>query len=91
MVVREGMTIVGSVMTWKEEDEGIIEDLFVRGNWRNQGIAKHLLAQALIYLKNNGLNIAELEVDTTNRSALSLYESVGFRVVEEEVRYCIVL
>lgn len=90
MIVREGETIVGCVMVWKDQDDmGVIEELFVRKNWRNRGIAKYLLTQALTYLKNNEIPIVELMVDTTNRSALSLYQSVGFQIVEEEVRYFI--
>lgn len=87
-IVREDTTIVGSIMAWIDEDEdGMIEDLFVRNLWRKQGIAKHLLSQALIYLKDHGCVFAELQVETANRSALSLYHSVGFKEVSEEVRY----
>ncbi|UKS28070.1 GNAT family N-acetyltransferase [Paenibacillus sp. HWE-109] len=87
-VVREDATLIGSVMAWMDEDEdGIIEDVFVREPWRKQGIAKHLLSQALSYLKENGSTFAELQVETANRSALSLYNSVSFKEVSEEVRY----
>lgn len=87
-VVRENTTLVGSVMAWVDNDgDGIIEDLFVREPWRKQGIAKHLLSQALTYLKDHGCAFAELQVETANRSALSLYHAVGFKEVSEEVRY----
>ena len=87
-VVRENATLVGSVMTWIDGDgDGIIEDVFVRAPWRKQGIAKHLLSQALTYLKDHGCAFAELQVETANKSALSLYHSVGFKEVSEEVRY----
>ena len=87
-IVREDATLVGSIMAWVVEDgDGIIEDLFVRDSWRKQGIAKHLLSQALTYLKDRGCVFAELQVETANISALSLYHSVGFKEVSEEVRY----
>jgi ribosomal protein S18 acetylase RimI-like enzyme len=87
-VVREDATLIGSVMAWMDEDgDGIIEDVFVRESWRKQGIAKHLLSQALSYLKENGSTFVELQVETANKSALSLYNSVGFKEVSEEVRY----
>lgn len=91
MVVREADTIVGSLMVWREEDKGMIEPVFVRAPWRNRGIAKYMLTQALTYLKINGLESAELMVLTTNESALSLYESVGFNRMKEEIRYAIEL
>jgi ribosomal protein S18 acetylase RimI-like enzyme len=87
-IVREGATLVGSIMVWVDEDgDGAIEDLFVRYPWRKQGIAKYLLSQALTYLKVHGCASAELQVETANISALSLYHSVGFKEVSEEVRY----
>lgn len=93
MVVREGQTITASLMVWQEEKSGCIEveDVFVRIPWRKRGIAKNMLSQALLYLKSNGLEQAYLMVLTTNTSALSLYESVGFYKGSEERRYCIEL
>ncbi|MFF2015385.1 GNAT family N-acetyltransferase [Paenibacillus sp. NPDC058177] len=89
-IVRENETLVGSIMAWIDEDgdgDGIIEDLFVRNSYRKQGIAKYLLSQALTYLKHHGCTSAELQVETANSSALSLYHSAGFKEVSEEVRY----
>ncbi|MFF2908023.1 GNAT family N-acetyltransferase [Paenibacillus sp. NPDC057934] len=87
-MVREEETFVGSVMAWIDEDgDGIIEDLFVRNPYRKHGIAKYLLSQALTYLKDHGCTSAELQVETANSSALSLYHSAGFNGVSEEVRY----
>lgn len=80
-------TLIGSVMVWKEEGQGCIEDLFVRESFRKQGIANFLLSEALSYLKVNGCKYAFLDVNTNNESALSLYTSVGFEQVCEEVRY----
>lgn len=91
MVIRQGDIIVGSLMVWQEEDYGVIEDVFVREPWRNRGLAKYLLTQALNYLKLNELKQANLTVLTTNKSALVLYESVGFYVEGEEIRYYIEL
>ncbi|MFF2752943.1 GNAT family N-acetyltransferase [Psychrobacillus sp. NPDC058041] len=80
-------TLIGSVMVWKEDGQGCIEDLFVRDSDRKQGIAKYLLSEALFYLKGNGCKSAFLDVNTNNESALSLYVSVGFEQECEEVRY----
>lgn len=87
MVIRQSDTIVGGLMVWQEENHGVIEDVFVREPWRMRGIAKYSLTQALRYLKSHQLRNANLMVLTTNKSALSLYESVGFYTDKEEIRY----
>ncbi|KMZ42666.1 MULTISPECIES: GNAT family N-acetyltransferase [Bacillales] len=87
MVIRHNDTIAAGSMVWREEDEGVIEDVFVQEPWRKRGFAKFLLAQALEYLKAHELKSAYLMVETTNLSALSLYKSVGFEVDKEEIRY----
>ncbi|WP_230873666.1 GNAT family N-acetyltransferase [Paenibacillus woosongensis] len=87
MVIRQKDAIVGGLMAWQGADHGVIEDVFVREPWRKRGIAKYLLTQALKYLKANQLQSASLMVLTTNKSALALYESVGFCADKEEVRY----
>lgn len=87
MVIRENDTIIAGLMVWKDEEEGIIEDVFVREPWRQKGYAKYLLVQALHYIKNSNLHCASLTVYTTNKSALTLYESVGFIVTSTELRY----
>jgi len=74
-------------MAWQEADHGVIEDVFVCEPWRRRGFAKYLLSQALSSLKANQLQYASLMVLTTNKSALSVYESVGFCVDREEIRY----
>ena len=87
MVIRQSDAIVGGLMAWQEADHGVIEDVFVREPWRKRGIAKYLLTQALKYLKSHQLQNANLMVLTTNKSALSVYESVGFCADKEEIRY----
>lgn len=88
MVIRQTDTIVGGLMAWQEEaGHGVIEDVFVRESWRKRGFARYLLTQALRYLKANQIQYANLMVLTSNKSALSLYESVGFWADQEEIRY----
>lgn len=91
ITVRENGTILASAMVWQEDEIGVIEEVFVRKQWRKKGIAKFLLTTALKYLKEKGLNEAKLMVDTENEKALNLYKSVGFQVIEKENRYFIEL
>ncbi len=78
--------IIASTMAWQEEEMGVIEDVFVKEQWRKQGIAQFLLTTALTYLKEKELKEAKLMVDTENDKALNLYKSVGFEVTEVEKR-----
>lgn len=87
MQLRHEGTIAAGLMAWREEDEGVVEDVFVQEPWRKRGLAKFLLTQALGYLQAHELKTAYLMVETTNQSALSLYESVGFAIDKEEIRY----
>ncbi|MGG0816053.1 GNAT family N-acetyltransferase [Paenibacillus alvei] len=91
MVVRQGDTVVAGLLIWKEDDYAQIDNVFVREKWRGQGLAKYLLAQALQYAKFHDIPRASLEVLTDNRTALQLYESLGFEQKAEEIRYCIEL
>lgn len=72
MVIRQIDTIVGGLMTWQEEDYGVIEDVYVREPWRKRGIAKFTLTQALKYLKSHKLQKATLMVLTTKISLISI-------------------
>ncbi|OBZ18268.1 acetyltransferase [Bacillus sp. FJAT-27264] len=89
LVVREGEIIVGSLMVWREDNYGYIEDVFVREPWRKRGVAKYLLTQAMKYSGSHGLLSVRLMVLTTNPSALKLYESLGFTAIQEEIRFCL--
>lgn len=85
---REG-ALIASLMVCEEEGSGEIEEVFVREHWRKRGLARFLLAQGLAYIQSIGLPKAGLTVLTDNDSALSVYKSIGFLTVSEEIRYCI--
>lgn len=52
--------------------------MYVRKEWRGQGIGKRLLTACLSAAKEGGLEKVELEVFADNASAIRLYESAGF-------------
>lgn len=53
--------------------------MFVRREWRGQGIGKRLLTACLAAAKAGGLEKVELQVFADNLTAIRLYESAGFR------------
>ncbi len=60
--------------------KGRIHMLGVDPDHRRKGIGRELVVAGLTRLKNRGLRIAELTVDSENKAACALYESLGFEV-----------
>lgn len=77
----DGNNVVGSVMTWGlGEERSATENIFVLPDWRRKGIAKALITEALTFLKEKGKSQATLGVFGDNRKAISLYQSLGYRM-----------
>lgn len=73
--------IVGYVIFWFVYDEMHILNLAVSPRWRRRGIARGLLGEAFRQAKTQKIKTVWLEVRPSNRAALSLYESLGFKVI----------
>ncbi len=63
----------------RAKNKGLIHMLGVDPDYRQQEIGKAILLNGLEDLKNKGVDIVELTVDSENPAACSLYESVGLR------------
>jgi len=61
---------------------GIILRLAVHPDSQGRGIATQLIHSSLGELKKKELDDVELDVDILKRGAVSLYEKVGFKVVQ---------
>ena len=62
------------------ERAGWIHGVATRRPWRKRGIAGALLARSLVVLREHGMDVAELGVDSENPAgALGLYERFGFK------------
>lgn len=77
--------LAGSVAVFWEPGSlsGYTEYVFTRPEFRGRGLARALLAESLLYLKNHGLERALLEVKAENESALKLYREMGYRLAGE--------
>ena len=60
--------------------KGRIHMLGVDPDHRRRGIGRELAVAGLTRIKNRGLRIAELTVDSENKAARALYESLGFEI-----------
>ncbi len=66
--------------TTGEARKGRIYMIGVDPDYRGRGIARQVLMGGLIYLKKKGIEVVELTVDSENKAACDLYESVGFNI-----------
>ena len=86
-----GEEVAGSVLAYYDPDSnsnrkriGRITHVFVLPPWRRRGVARYLLRASLVYLKLQGMAIAELEVVADNRQALSVYDALGFYLAQDQ-------
>lgn len=69
----------------------ILNDLFVSPTFRRIGVARRLMNHAATYARRTGAIRLELATQITNRSAQSLYESLGYVKDEEYYHYSLAL
>lgn len=68
-------------------DEGEITKIAVAPASRKQGIGSALLHQLISLAAAQGISAIHLEVSTNNKTAISLYEKNGFRIVGKRKNY----
>ena len=73
--------VAGYLCLWEVADELHITNVAVRPSLRRHGVARALLGSVLDDGRRRGFKVVVLEVRPSNRHALTLYESFGFRVV----------
>jgi mycothiol synthase len=69
------------------EETGRIYMLGVDPDYRGRGLGRQLLLIGLSYLKSKGLRVAVLTVDSENKAARVLYNSVGFELWKSSLWY----
>ncbi len=79
-VINQGKTATG-------ERKGRIFMLGADPDYRGRGVGKRALLAGLALLKSKGLRVAELTVDSENKTACALYRSVGFKVRTSSLWY----
>jgi mycothiol synthase len=67
---------------------GHVEAVFTRPGWRRRGLARSLVAESLLRLRERGMASAILGVDGANpNQAMTLYEDVGFEIAATELEW----
>jgi ribosomal-protein-alanine N-acetyltransferase len=83
----EASQIVGMIVVWLIVDEAHIATLATHPDFRQQGIARKLLADTLLECIQSGARSATLEVRAHNETAQALYQQFGFVPVGRRPRY----
>ena len=60
-------------------DEGQITNIATHPDYRRQGYGKAVVESLIKYARNNRLESVSLEVRESNRAAIELYSSLGFK------------
>ena len=85
--LRLGRKTIGFAVSRIGADEAEILSIAVDPHHRGQGLSRNLLLTHLGHLAGRGVRTIFLEVEETNRPALSLYKGAGFTVVGRRERY----
>lgn len=80
-VGREGGRIIGYICLWEVADELHITNVAVHPDTRRRGVARALLESVFDRARAAGSRMVLLEVRPSNVEALTLYESLGFKVI----------
>ncbi len=73
-------TEVVSGSTTADQKKGQIYMIGTDPDYRGTGAGKRVLLAGLAHLKNKGIHVTELTVDSENTIACALYESIGFNI-----------
>lgn len=94
VLIYEGDKAIGCCWTGISCEQGIpsvrkgrIHMLGVDPDYRGKGIGRELMMAGLNRLKGKGLEIAELTMDSENKTARALYQSLGFEVQANTLWY----
>lgn len=87
-VAWDGGQVAGQVLCRVDKGRGEMAEVSVREAWRRRGLAKALLAWALQAFGERGVKRVRLHTVAENQyGSVRLYQSVGFRVIKDHIRY----
>jgi mycothiol synthase len=69
----------------KDKRSGRIQMLGVDPDYRGLGLAKQVFTAGLSYLIKQGIENAQITVDSENKAALTLYKSAGFEIEDTTI------
>ena len=89
--ISNGESLAGFNWTLRNENEngsvGFVAMTGVHPNYRGKGLGTAVVVTGMEYLREQGVDGIELEVDSTNTPAVELYRKLGFKPVHHTVWY----
>lgn len=79
--------LIGIGCLWAIVDEAHITILAVHPRYQSQGFGQFIIIELLACAYRRGLERASLEVRTSNKSAIALYQKFGFKTAGIRKRY----
>jgi mycothiol synthase len=79
--------VIDEEKTTTSERKGRIYMVGTDPDYRNRGVGRKVLLAGIAHLKNKGIQVAELTVDSENKVAYALYQSIGFKVRTSSLWY----
>lgn len=79
--------LAGYVVTFRRAEAFLIANLAVAPKFRRRGLARILLRKAMEEGELSGATFAVLDVRQSNREAIALYKSFGFKPVDRRKDY----
>ena len=83
----EGGALAGYIGVQTVLDEGYINNVAVRPEYRRRGVASALISLLMELGRENGLAFLTLEVRESNGAAIALYKKLGFSPVGRRKNY----
>lgn len=80
-MISDSHTVVGYIVIWLDGDKSQIYSMVIFEPFRRQGIGYTSMMIMEIMLKQKGVHEWSLEVRDSNKSALGLYQKIGFKEV----------
>ncbi len=85
-VLENGGAPVGFAAVHRASDEAYLSNIMTAPTSRRRGFGEQLLQKVMIWSKASGALQLFLDVDPANASAISLYNKVGFEIIERRPR-----
>jgi ribosomal protein S18 acetylase RimI-like enzyme len=89
-VYEEGGAVIGYITTRLDDfaKSGWIPNMAVAEGQQGKGIGHQLVARALEYFRENGMELARIETLVQNEVGAHLYTKFGFQEVAQQIYYC---
>ncbi len=81
IVCEKDLKVIAYASMYKILDEGYINNIAVSECFRKKGIAKNLIDDLILFALKNRLLFLSLEVRLSNKIAINLYNSTGFKSI----------